>query len=177
MDKIIILDKVLPKQTNKDIINFLSRASWEIGDEYNSNIPEEKYANGYRGFLCKTYHETRNPKSTHDILNVYADVIFKKVLEELGIKGKPLRFYWNMYYKDHDTTIHRDVNEKGYKTILYTLQNTDGGVWINQKFYQDVQSQAKIFDSRCLHKGQGPKKDPIRFNLNIVFKEEDDIIL
>lgn len=176
MDKVIILDKILPKQINKDIIKFLGKTSWEIGSEYDTDILKDKYENGYKGFLCKTFHHTRNPQSTHDILNVYADIIFKKVLEELGIKGKPLRYYWNMYYKDHNTTVHRDVHEKGFKTILYTLENTDGGVWINQKFYKDVMSQAKIFDSRCLHKGQGPTNDPIRFNLNIVFKEEDDII-
>ena len=75
-----------------------------------------------------------------------------------------------MYLKDSEGEFHTDRPSDDYLSTLYCLNPSDGGVVIDGKFYGDIESQAKVFKSNTVHKGFGPKKDNVRFNLNVTFK-------
>jgi hypothetical protein len=51
---------------------------------------------------------------------------------------------------------------------LYSLNTTDGGFYLEDKFFPDIMGQAKVFKSNIKHKGVGPIKDKARFNLNMI---------
>ena len=76
-----------------------------------------------------------------------------------------------MYLKKAETDPHRDTPDQNFKSILYNLHTTDGGIKIENDFYSDKMGQAKIFNSNLIHQGFGPTNDNVRFNLNIMFKE------
>ena len=168
-EKVKIINNILPKLINLDIIKILSDKSWQVGDDHANESKLTTIMSGkYRGFVLSTY----DTETSHDqILNIFADIIYKKILEELNAKGHLFRVMWNMYYKDQNTNLHIDNPNDGFITIIYNLHTTDGGVQIDNKFYPDLMGQAKVFDSLILHQGFGPKKDNVRFSLNIVFKK------
>jgi hypothetical protein len=167
-NEVILINNILPKQINLDIIKLLCERSWKIGFDVDEKIIDTLISGKYAGFIYGSY---ANEKSYDDALNIYADVVYKKILEKFNIKGQLLRFYWNMFYKNHNSKIHKDIPEKGFFSILYNLHTTDGGTEINNNFFPDVNGQAKVFNSFLDHKGIGPQKDNVRFNLNIVFKK------
>jgi hypothetical protein len=63
---------------------------------------------------------------------------------------------------------HTDNDNDNRISILYNLHTTDGGFYLEDKFFPDIMGTAKVFKSNIKHKGIGPIKDKARFNLNIV---------
>jgi hypothetical protein len=167
-EEVQIINNVLPRSINLDLIKILSEKSWRIGFDINESRLSTLLSGNYRGFTIASYD---NQNSYDDFLNIYANIIYKKILEQLNIDGNLLRFYWNMYYRNHNGRVHKDSKKRNYISIIYNLHTTDGGTQINNKFYPDINGQAKIFNSFIDHKGFGPKKDNVRFNLNIVFEK------
>jgi len=162
-----IINNILPKKTNLDIIRILSESNWKIGTDANESKISRIFSGNHGGFVNLSYIEKT---SYDDSLNIYADIVFKKVLEELNIEGVPLRFLWNMYFKNQNGIVHRDKEEKQFISIMYNLHTSDGGIEIDGTFYPDVIGQAKVFESYVNHRGLGPKEDNVRFNLNIIFE-------
>ena len=74
-----------------------------------------------------------------------------------------------MYLKGSEGEFHQDRPDSNCISAVYNINATDGGTEIDGKFYNDVESQAKIFKSNILHKGFGPKESNVRFNLNLIF--------
>ena len=62
----------------------------------------------------------------------------------------------------------------GYEdyTSIARPKYKSNGLHYKARYDGDVESQAKVFKSNTLHKGFGPKKDNVRFNLNIIFRIE-----
>jgi len=165
----IILDNLLPKETNDKIILELCNHHWFIAfDLKENNRKDQILSSTHCGFNVSTF---RNEKVEVDsILNFYGQIIFDIAKDKLKINAKLDRMLWNMYMKGDEGLIHTDHCDSNYKSLLYSIHTTDGGIEIDGIFYPDVTGQAKIFNSNIPHRGIGPKIDNARFNLNMVFK-------
>jgi len=159
-----IIKNILPKETNKEILNYLcNETSWKLAHEYKT-----PYEIIFLNNLHLGYSHCSQGLCDQQILNIPANIITNTVLEKMNLKGKIFRFMWNMYNQNQSSYIHKDHHLDTYVSILYNLHTTDGGTEIDGKFYPDQESEAKVFKSNIDHKGIGPKKNNIRFNLNIV---------
>jgi hypothetical protein len=167
--KVKILNNIIPKTINKNIINELVNHQWYIACDNTQDMCKKIFSKVNNGFSLLTLENGIIKMNT--ILNVYGQIIFNIIIEKLKIKARLDRLYWNMYLKESETEIHTDKLDLEYFSILYNLHTTDGGIEINNKFYPDLESQAKVFKSNILHRGIGPKQDNVRFNLNITFQK------
>jgi hypothetical protein len=165
----IILNNLLPLETNLRIINQLSNSPWYIAFDKENDRTQKIFSPKNNGFSHQTILEGKI--EIDSVLNVYGLLIFDIVKDKLNIKAEINRLYWNMYLKGSDSEIHKDRTESYFNSIVYNFHTTDGGTEIDGKFYPDVMGQAKIFKSNIPHKGIGPSKDNVRFNLNIIYKE------
>jgi len=165
-----ILDNILPKDTNLRIINYLCHARWDIACDSGNDRFTKIFSGKNSGF---SYATLINGKPTSDdiILNFYGFIIFDIIVDKLKISAEISRIYWNMYLKKSEGDPHKDKEDKNFKSILYNLHTTDGGIKIENDFYVDKIGQAKIFNSNLIHQGFGPINDNVRFNLNILYKE------
>ena len=163
---VTIIKNILPKENNKQILNYLcNEVSWKIASEY-----KKQYDIIFLDNLHLGYSYTSNNAPNQEILNIPANIVMNTVLEKMNLKGKLHRFMWNMYNQKQESFVHPDHHFENFISVVYNLHTTDGGTEIDSKFYKDQESEAKIFKSNIKHKGMGPKKDFIRFNLNIVIE-------
>jgi hypothetical protein len=183
-DKVIKIDNILPRKTNTEIINLLLQQHWGFAvDTTNgySTLLNYVFDKKNYGFYLITSIDNKDVKNTPQSveLNTFAKTITDIVTSKLGIEEKVNihRFYWNMYFNNSVMIEHTDWEDDSHLTILYNLHTTDGGIEINKTFYEDVMGQAKIFHGMNMHKGIAPNNDPIRFNLNVVFKKPKNFIL
>jgi len=167
--KVIILNDILPKETNIRIIEELCNHHWFIAFDKTNDRVKKIFSSKNNGFSVHTI--TNGKVDVNSILNFYGFIIFDIIKEKLKIKAEIDRLYWNMYFKGAESEIHNDKQVEGFKSVLYNLHTTDGGTEVENIFYKDLIGQAKIFDSHLLHKGIGSTQDNVRFNLNIIFKE------
>jgi len=166
--KIKLLNNILTKEINNKIINELVNHHWFIAWDNVMNRGEKIFSNKNSGFSIVTMIEGKEQMNT--VLNVYGEIIFNLIIKKLKTKATLDRIFWNMYLKDSETEIHTDRPYSNCFSVVYNLHTTDGGIEINNKFYPDLEGQAKIFNSNILHKGFGPKQDNVRFNLNLIFR-------
>ena len=167
--KVKILNTIIPKIINDNIINELISHPWSIAQDNIENVRKKLFSEINGGFSLTTLKD--GIIQTNTVLNVYGQIIFNIIIDKLKIKARLDRLFWNMYLKQSETEIHADKLDPEYFSLVYNLHTTDGGIEIDNKFYPDLESQAKIFKSNILHRGIGPKQDNVRFNLNIMFKK------
>tara|TARA_R100001086_G_scaffold214449_1_gene130483 strand:+ start:144 stop:650 length:507 start_codon:yes stop_codon:yes gene_type:complete len=163
-----LLNNILPHQTNQKIIKHLANHHWFVAWDNKMDRLERLFSSKNSGFNLVTMDKGK--PQLDSVLNVYGEMIFDIIIERLQIKGTLDRVYWNMYLKNSEGDYHQDRPDENCLSALYNLHTTDGGVEIDGKFYGDVESQAKVFKSNTLHMGFGPKKDNVRFNLNLVVR-------
>ena len=185
MEKIKFISNILPPSTNIEIIKLLTEAKWYVGvDKETNNARYTDLISGkYYGFSYDPYNLQNNQsnpftntqtRSDYELF-LYGKIVFQKVCHEVNFKkAKLIRLIYNMYYPHHNTSTHTDVtsveeNLECY-SILYNLHTTDGGTEVDNCFYKDQMGQAKVFLSKINHKGIGPKKDNVRFSLNILIE-------
>lgn len=165
-----LISDILPQQFLDEVVNHLcSNAHWTLaGDSQNNNVYNNLfYKKEHLGFAFKSENNTNQI-----FLNTVAKIIVYSVAEKLNLKLYVQRFLWNMYYPGQNSRYHDDTPEDNHLSILYNLHDSDGGTEIDGKFYPDVLGQAKVFKSNLIHRGLGPKKSFVRFNLNIVCRYE-----
>ena len=132
------------------------------------------------GHIMQTF-SVSEPDVFNHRLNAYADLIFAKVRDasEVEYRGiKPIRYFWNYYSRSSGGLTHVDIpnSEKGnFASIVYYLNDSDGGTHVGKDFFENSESRAIIFDSRTNHRGVGPKIAKQRFVLNIIFQYSDVI--
>jgi hypothetical protein len=166
--KVQILNNILTKETNKKIINNLTNHHWFLAWENKMDRVEKIFSNKNSGFSLTTFDEGKIVVDS--ILNIYGELVFDIITDKLKIKAKLERIFWNMYLKESQGELHTDRSVSNFVSAVYNLHTTDGGIEIDGKFYNDIEGQAKVFDSNILHRGFGPKQDNVRFNLNLIFK-------
>ena len=161
----------IPSQTNKKIIDTLFNTSlWRHAKDgspvYNINQPD-------CGMAIITFGDSIE-YTPHEILNVYAGVIFDIVQKNSLIQFKKInRYYWNWYSPGSiGTKYHEDHPNDNKYSIIYNLHTNDGGTIFKineeEKFEKSVESEAIVFPSKITHKGIPPKKSLHRLNLNII---------
>jgi hypothetical protein len=166
--KLKIINNILSKNINRIILKELINHHWFIACDNQNDKINKIFLDKNNGFSITTISEGKIQVNSN--LNKYGKIIFNTVVKKLKMNIEIDRFCWNMYLKNSDSEIHIDREDPKCISMLYNLHTTDGGTEINGKFYKDVESQIKIYNSNVLHKGIGPKKDNVRFNLNIVAK-------
>jgi hypothetical protein len=162
-----ILNNILPKETNRQILYHLSNHQWSIAWDNNKDRLKKISSTKNSGFSILTMIDEKIQFDT--VLNIYGELIFNIIKEKLKIKATLYRVFWNMYLKGSETELHKDILYSNYRSIVYNLHRTDGGIEINSKFYEDIEGQAKIFKSDTVHRGIGPVQDNVRFSLNLIF--------
>lgn len=127
------------------------------------------------GFVHVSFDANQPENYYNNKLNVYAELILKKIVSEQQHlkKYQPVRYYWNYYNRASNGTFHPDTLEPNHISIVYNLNTCDGGTMIEKEFVKSEQGRAVIFNSSTSHCGVGPTKDPVRFMLNIVLAKEE----
>jgi len=168
-NEVTLIDDILSNEENLALINKLCYHQWYLTKclDYGNLMPP-LFAGRGGGFSVSSLEDGKPFDSP---LNKEAYKITKKVCEQLNIKKYEIkRFLWNMYFPRNHTDFHKDEYTDNFLSILYNPHTTDGGTFINNKFYVDKIGQAKIYKSMVEHKGNPPSKDAVRFNLNILIK-------
>lgn len=184
MNNILEVHTGLPPPFNKNLISLLSsHQAWYLStDQQYLNLPE---AFSDTGFLLKSYsiNEPDYNNSRNSNINEIANLIFKVVLDTTSnykfTNIKLYRFLWNYYNRCSTGVEHQDmiIEDGNFCSIVYYLNNNDGGTVIEGKFIPSVESNAVIFNARKFHKGIGPLKSKDRFCLNILFRYDELIAL
>jgi len=168
LDKVVILDDVLPKKFNLEIIKHLCDfGKWSVSKDADLERIDSILQNKSSGFV---YCSLDN--SNEIFLNTIAKIITYKISEYLNVNLRINRFMWNMYLKQQQGYTHIDTDTRNHISIIYNLNESDGGTEIDGKFYKDTNSQAKVFNSNLSHRGVGTTLDSVRFNLNIIANYE-----
>jgi len=169
--KVDLIHEILSQEENIKIIINLINSPWHLAKDHSRN-PLQDVLKFNRGFTYCVFNSNKNyAVDIQDGVGKDAHIIYEKIKTKARIKSDQLiRLNWNMYLKNSKPKFHRDIDEEGYKSIVYDLHTTDGSTCIGGHFYNDKMGQAKIFDSNLLHRGVIPKNDNIRFNLNIIYK-------
>lgn len=166
-----IYNNILPNNLNTKIIQILvNEPHWQFAEDGNQSILPGVFENNINhvGFILKSY-DLFNKIDRSPILNIYADMILQFVAREHKLTTyKVQRFCWNYYTPNMNGNYHTDNDSNNRLSILYSLNTTDGGFYLEDKFFPDIMGQAKVFNSNIKHKGVGPKKDKARFNLNMI---------
>lgn len=171
------ISQLFPHQFNQYISDQLkSSADWRLclDDRYLTGMDWQAHSDS--GMVYYTYndnHDWHMINSQDPIrarFNYLAEVILNTAMpSELGTVGSIRRIMWNYYNRSGDGISHRDHQEPGVWSMVYNLTDTDGGTEIQSEFYQGHQGRALIFPSELLHRGQGPRQQPHRFVLNVMF--------
>lgn len=176
INKVEIIDNILPKSANVDLITYLIKENnWGFTEEK----PYERLEGANHLFDCFTKNKSfglscatllDNKQVLETPLNIYAKIILDTVMEKMNLNYTSIfRFYWNYYFPGNSAVEHIDHSNSNHVSIVYNPHTTDGGTKINGKFYQDVMGQAKVFNSQTLHEGIIQEKG-YRFNLNIIVR-------
>jgi hypothetical protein len=166
-----IFNNILPINSNQKIIkNLLHSPNWQFAEDDDKPAEIGVFNNevNHAAFILTSYDVFKNINNDL-ILNTYANLIADIVCEKAEIKKYTIqRFCWNYYMPGMNGNYHTDNDNDNRISILYNLHTTDGGFYLEDKFFPDTMGTAKVFKSNIKHKGIGPIKDKARFNLNIV---------
>ena len=167
---VVVEGNILPKNCLGLLKYLLSNLDYRLAFDSSKGVFFKKF----EGFSRDTL-DSKNIHPGNELLyarlNDMAYIITEIVCERRQIKmTKMERVMWNLYRPGDEGSFHKDadLNDKK-KSILFTLNSSDGCLIVGQDKYKDVENEAKLFDSHLLHKGIGPKNDPYRLNVNIVF--------
>jgi len=165
-----IIDNILPDSVNEKVIEYLcNHGDWSIGKENNFSAYELIQKNRFVGLSLESQNNSR-----HVFLNTVALIITEKVKSKLNLDNySPSRFFWNFYYPGDFSMKHTDDLHEKSVSIIYNLNTTLGGTFINDKFYVDKAGQAKVFKSNIFHSGSNQNNKTCRLNLNIILKPND----
>ena len=184
-DEIEIFDLPVPKELNKEVINYLgNQGRWSFVFDGNRSfspqlseiITSDKKTD--QGMAIITYSRNNSVAGTtvDHYLNHFGDWIYSFCKERSKLKIQHIeRIYWNLYSPGASCLWHVDKDSGGvighYGSIVYNLHSNDGGTEFegNQKILAK-EGQAMIFPSHLRHRGVAPKKNKWRFSLNIVTK-------
>jgi hypothetical protein len=160
------IDKVLPKEVNKEIIRILKATQgWYFGYDEDKN---DNLFNYDQGLAIQTFNEKPIDNVNYQSLNMFAFIILHKINDELNLKLSKLhRVNYNFYHPFSKGKLHIDYTNNNFYTILYNLNTNDGYTEIENIKYYSNESEALFFKSNIKHFGCGPTKN-LRYNLNIV---------
>ena len=173
------LENILSEDFNHNLLDVLKCIdAWRISrDETRQNISlSDDYSDS--GLLINSYHQGMGvPRDDaealkYSFLNVSATHVFRSVLNKSGFvfhNVEVLRHLWNYYNKASNGVFHTDMEREDAYSIIYYLNDSDGGTFIDDVFCKSVSGNAVLFKSNTKHRGSSPKIEKNRFVLNILF--------
>jgi|DEB0MinimDraft_6_1074348.scaffolds.fasta_scaffold01914_8 hypothetical protein len=174
-----VIKNILPHQTNiKILLNLINHNNWcfptdTINDKKIILEKFFKYNESNSGMMLMSYDKSNNI-NLNSPLNLYGELIFDIIKSKSTYKLNDLvRIYWNYYDNSSVMKEHKDMLDDKHISIVYNLNNNDGGTEINKKFIESEESTAIIFKSNTLHKAVAPVKEKHRFSLNIVTTKQE----
>jgi len=169
-----VIKDILPHQTNlKILLNLINHSNWCFPTDIINDkkiILEKffKHNESNSGMMLMSFNKS-NSINLNSPLNLYGEIIFDIIKTKSKYKLNDLiRIYWNYYDNSSVMKEHKDMPDDKYISIVYNLNNNDGGTEINKKFIKSEESTAIVFKSNTLHKAVAPVKEKHRFSLNIV---------
>jgi len=176
IDKPIIINNILHTFDNVKILDYLfANGKFEIGAD--DQDPKTKIKNvlsnevNHAGFYYAPKNESNNFGVLNCPLTMYGFVITNQICKNLEFTySKIIRIAYNYYCRHQFAGEHTDSKEDNTISIIYNPITTDGGTIILGQKYQDIGSQAKVFNSKWLHSSYSTDKDKARVSLNIVLK-------
>ena len=172
------LENILSEDFNTNVVDVLKFIdAWMIAKD--ERIQGAQLSDNYSdtGLLISSYHKDKTPKDDaealkYSFLNVSATHIFRSVLKNCGFifhNMEVLRHLWNYYNKASSGVLHSDNEREDAYSIIYYLNHSDGGTFIDDVFFKSVSGDAVIFKANTIHRGSSPKIEKNRFVLNILF--------
>jgi len=163
-----IVKDILPPDAVSYLIDILKGTHFRIAndnDDYFNNLFKKDLP--FQGMSRISNEPPIGPTEVR--LNDFGFVIAQIVCKQADLKIiKIHRLMWNFYKKGEQGNFHQDETNNNFYTILYSLNTNDGYVEIENDRVPDVADEAKIFQSKILHRGVGPTEDNFRLNVNIV---------
>jgi hypothetical protein len=172
-----VIPNLFPEEFNKFLSSKLQRsAEWRLCLDEHYLPGMDANAHSDTGFVYYTYTNDRdwNMLAAQDPVRGYFNHMAEAVLNTALIKlGYPnaniMRIMWNYYNRSSQGIAHKDHQDHQIFSMIYNLSDTDGGTEIEDTFYQGQSGTALIFPSNLEHRGYGPKNEPYRFVLNVIF--------
>ena len=165
-----IIDGLFDEHFHRLVIKELGQIMWAKASD---PAPENKSDSG---FVSCTYNDFEgNPPEPHKI-NLFAEIILDRLQQDIPeLKDySAVRFLWNYYTPSSSGTLHPDKLEDNFLSVIYNLEDSDGGTIIEDEFIPSQSGRAIIFKSAKLHKGVGPTKSLTRHVLNILLEKLDN---
>lgn len=168
MQTFSIVKDILPPDAVSYLIDILKKTHFRIAndnDEYYNNLFKKDMP--FQG-MSRISNEA--PIGETEVrLNDFGFIIAQIVCKQAELKILKIhRLMWNFYKKGEHGNFHQDETGSNFYTILYSLNTNDGFLELENEKIPDVADEAKIFQSKILHRGVGPTKDNFRLNVNIV---------
>lgn len=162
-----------------------SKSYWGLSIDHhlsrNFLSKEELKDHSDSGMLMTSFHIEREQavNNSYGSLNYLAALISHVVMQKQDTftydSYSMLRVLWNYYNRGSSGVTHTDsdnVNGKNI-SIIYYLNECDGGTEIEGKRYFCSPGRALIFNPSTLHKGFGPYTSKHKFVLNLVLNTKN----
>jgi hypothetical protein len=172
--KPVVVETGIPSEINEEIVRIIRmEPGWTICNDHFTRPGLGDYSD--TGLLLTSYTDDRATQHFDSPLNTFAklilSVIIKKAVEIELVNPQIVRFFWNYYNKSSTGVFHRDVREDregNFLSVVYYLNNNDGGTEIENEVVYCKESRAAIFNSRSRHRGFGPYDFNYKMCLNAV---------
>ena len=154
MHDVTVFENLFDSDFNEVIKSeLILRTNWRIA----SDVVPDEYSDA--GFSSVSYHiNPDNPATLYNPnLNAWAYLVLHKITKTLGSPINARRFLWSYYNRSSEGTSHIDSDDRNCYSIVYNIDDNDGGTWIEDTFYESKQGKALLFPSWLDHRGVGPK--------------------
>lgn len=174
----MIIDDLFPAGFNSYLGQRLIReGDWRLclDEAYCGGLDTATYSD--TGMVFYSYHsevpmQHIQQDPVRQFFNTAAELILHTAQPQLaGIEID--RVMWNYYSRSSTGVEHRDYHEPGRTSMIYNLTDTDGGTYIGSDYYQGLGGRCLVFPSDVLHRGTGPRAQPYRLVLNVIFHGTD----
>jgi hypothetical protein len=157
----------------------MSQRGWQIVHDHlyqpaDSGFDTGKFSD--TGFVLETFNKEPN-SGFNPKINSFGDLIINQIFKQSRFIYENIvvtRYFWNYYNRSSTGTWHQDSTEfdppGNYSSIVFYLNDSDGGTYVEKEFVQHKQNCAIIFDSKTMHRGVGPTTAKQRIALNVIFK-------
>jgi hypothetical protein len=176
MDNMQIIDDFLSEEMHKDIVRAIDGLyfPWYYRDH------SSYQADGVPQFIHVFYRDDKITSEFYYMVEALKLMLELKTEYEIDkIQRAKANLMLNVPIKDEDIkkAIHQDRVDKGYISLLYYVEDSDGDTIIYSKDKKKEMNKASpkanravIFKSDEWHNATPPKKYPTRKVINIIFK-------
>tara|TARA_Y100000114_G_C11625842_1_gene261928 strand:- start:132 stop:677 length:546 start_codon:yes stop_codon:yes gene_type:complete len=177
--KLILVKNFLPKEEYQNIYDIVTSIdfNWNIEDYNNPKIklnPNSKQ--GEYHFVHMIINHELKDKSEKGlyILNTLANNIVKYFKKPINVARARVNLFTNQH-KQMPLSYHKDISDKGWWTMLYYLENSNGYTQFHktEEKVKSVANSALFFRADIKHRTLLHTDVPLRRNININFEMEE----